>query len=143
MTTNKAIYSDLAVPPGEYLTEITEEMHEPGWAGTAHGRSVQAISGIVNDCKSITPDTAVQLEQVPGVPAHIWTVIEAEYHQKASDFRDRAKYRRHWWSPCYPFRAYCKTLESKEDLYVATVLRRRQISTIKSGLNCGVRAFGA
>ena len=43
------------------------------------GRPVQAISEIVNGIKSITPDTALQLEQVLGVPAQIWTGLEAEY----------------------------------------------------------------
>lgn len=80
MTTNQEIYSDLAVPPGEYLTEITEEMAmSQAELARRMGRPVQAISEIANGSKSITPDTALQLEQVLGVPAHIWTGLEAEY----------------------------------------------------------------
>ena len=80
MATNQEIYSDLAVPPGEYLSEITEEMGmSQAELARRMGRPVQAISEIANGSKSITPDTALQLEQVLGVPAHIWTGLEAEY----------------------------------------------------------------
>ena len=80
MATNQEIYSDLAVPPGVYLTEIAEEMGmSQAELARRMGRPVQAISEIANGIKSITPDTALQLEQVLGVPAHIWTGLESEY----------------------------------------------------------------
>ena len=80
MATNQEIYSDLAVPPGEYLTEIAEEIGmSQAELARRMGRPVQAISEIANGIKTITPDTALQLEQVLGVPAHIWTGLEAEY----------------------------------------------------------------
>ncbi len=80
MATNQEIYSDLAVAPGVYLTEVTEEMSmSHAELARRMGRPVQAISEIANGIKSITPDTALQLEQVLGVPAHIWTGLEAEY----------------------------------------------------------------
>ena len=80
MATNQEIYSDLAVPPGEYLSEVAEEMGmSQAELARRMGRPVQVISEIANGIKSITPDTALQLEQVLGVPAHIWTGLEAEY----------------------------------------------------------------
>ena len=80
MATNQEIYSDLPVPPGVYLTEIAEEMGmSQAELARRMGRPVQAISEIANGIKSITPDTALQLEQVLGVPAHIWTGLESEY----------------------------------------------------------------
>jgi HTH-type transcriptional regulator/antitoxin HigA len=80
MATNQEIYSDLAVPPGVYLTEIADEMGmSQAELARRMGRPVQAISEIANGIKSITPDTALQLEQVLGVPAHIWTGLESEY----------------------------------------------------------------
>ena len=80
MATNQEIYSDLAVPPGVYLSEIAEEMSmSQAELARRMGRPVQAISEIASGIKSITPDTALQLEQVLGVPAHIWTGLEAEY----------------------------------------------------------------
>ena len=80
MATNQEIYSDLAVPPGVYLTEIAEEMGlSQAELARRMGRPVQVISEIANGIKSITPDTALQLEQVLGVPAHIWAGLETEY----------------------------------------------------------------
>ncbi|MES9947687.1 MAG: HigA family addiction module antitoxin [Candidatus Thiodiazotropha sp.] len=80
MATDQEIYSDHAVPPGIYLTEVAEEMSmSQAELARRMGRPVQAISEIANGIKAITPDTALQLEQVLGVPAHIWTGLEAEY----------------------------------------------------------------
>ena len=80
MATNQENYSDLAVPPGMYLTEVAEEVGmSQAELARRMGRPIQAISEIANGIKSITPDTALQLEQVLGVPAHIWTGLEAEY----------------------------------------------------------------
>ena len=80
MATNQENYSDLAVPPGIYLTEVTEGLGmSQAELARRMGRPVQAISEIANGIKAITPDTALQLEHVLGVPAHIWTGLEAEY----------------------------------------------------------------
>lgn len=80
METNQRYHSDLAIPPGEYLLEATTELGL-NQVDLAHrmGRPVQAISEIIKGIKAITPDTALQLEQVLGVPAHIWTGLEADY----------------------------------------------------------------
>lgn len=80
MATGTSIQSDLAIAPGEYLLEILDE------AGLSQadltrrtGRPVQAVNEIIKGSKSITPDTALQLETVLAVPAHIWTGLENEY----------------------------------------------------------------
>ena len=87
METNQELYSDLAIPPGEYLLEVTEELDMPQ-ADLARrmGRPIQAISEIIKGHKAITPETALQLEEVVGVPAHIWTGLESDYQlAKARD----------------------------------------------------------
>lgn len=80
MATETAIQSDLAITPGAYLLEVLEEA---GLSQTdlAHrtGRPIQAINEISKGNKAITPDTALQLETVLGVPAHIWTGLENDY----------------------------------------------------------------
>ena len=43
------------------------------------GRPSQAINEIAHGKKAITPETAIQLEKVTGVPAHVWTGLEEEY----------------------------------------------------------------
>ena len=80
METNTQYYSDLAIPPGEYLLEASAELGlNQADLARRMGRPVQAISEIVKGVKAITPDTALQLEEVLGVPAHIWTGLEADY----------------------------------------------------------------
>ncbi len=74
------IISDLAIPPGEYLEEVLEEM-ELNQAELARrmGRPPQAINEIMKGEKAITPETSIQLEKVLGVPAYIWAGLESEY----------------------------------------------------------------
>ena len=91
METNQELYSDLAIPPGEYLLEVTEELEMPqSELARRMGRPIQAISEIIKGHKAITPETALQLEEVVGVPAHIWTGMEAEY-QLAKARKDFAR----------------------------------------------------
>ena len=80
MATNIQPVSDLAVPPGDYLLEVVQE------AGITQADlarkmscSVQAINEIIKGEMAITPEIALQLEQVLGVPAHIWTGLDGEY----------------------------------------------------------------
>jgi HTH-type transcriptional regulator/antitoxin HigA len=79
METNTYI-SDLAIHPGELLEETIEEigMSQAELANRL-GRPTQAINEIIKGKKSITPTTAIELEDVLKVPAHIWIGLEAEY----------------------------------------------------------------
>lgn len=80
MATSQAVRSDLAVPPGEYLAEVVESLGmSQADLARRMGRPSQAINEIVLGKKAITPETALQLEKVTGVPAHIWTGLEDEY----------------------------------------------------------------
>lgn len=80
MTTKQTLMSDIAIPPGEFLSEILEEygMSQQDLARRM-ARPPQAINEIVKGHKAITPETAIQLEQVVGVPSHVWTGLESEY----------------------------------------------------------------
>lgn len=80
MATEKRVYSDLAIPPGEYLAEVirSKNMTQAELARRT-GRPVQAINEIVKGEKALTPETALQLERALGVPAHIWTGLESRY----------------------------------------------------------------
>jgi HTH-type transcriptional regulator / antitoxin HigA len=80
METKGAVHSDLAIPPGEYLEEVVEELGmTKEELARRMGRPATKLSPIFKGEKAITPDTALQLEKVVGVPAHIWTGLEAEY----------------------------------------------------------------
>jgi len=80
MMTDSALHSDLAVPPGEFLLEVAGDLGiSQADLARRMGRPPQAINEIIKGEKMITPETALQLEQVLAVPAHIWTGLEAEY----------------------------------------------------------------
>ncbi|MBI4720689.1 MAG: HigA family addiction module antidote protein, partial [Chitinivibrionia bacterium] len=80
MTTEMAIHSDLAIPPGEYLEEVIDELGmTKDELATRMARPASKLSPIFKGDKAITPDTALQLEKVVGVPAHIWLGLESEY----------------------------------------------------------------
>lgn len=80
MMTEQAYMSDLAIPPGEYLEEVLDDLGlSQAELARRMGRPVQAINEIIKGEKAITPETALQLEQVVGVSASIWTNLESEY----------------------------------------------------------------
>lgn len=80
MATETQVHSDLALPPGEYLTEVLDDCGlSQAELARRMGRPAQMVTEIVKGEKAITPETALQLEQVVRVPAHIWTGLEAEY----------------------------------------------------------------
>ncbi|GMU41886.1 MAG: hypothetical protein AMXMBFR23_27520 [Chloroflexota bacterium] len=72
--------SDLAIHPGELLAEELEvrEMTQRALA-EAMGRPVQVVNEIVRGRKSITADTAVQLEAVLGTPATFWLNLQMQH----------------------------------------------------------------
>jgi HTH-type transcriptional regulator/antitoxin HigA len=72
--------SDLAVHPGELLAEELEarDLTQAQLARTM-GRPVQALNEIVRGRKSITAETAVQLEAALEIPAHFWLNLQSEY----------------------------------------------------------------
>lgn len=80
METKNILYSDLPVPPGEYLEEVITELGmSKDELAKRMNRPAPKLSAIFKGEKAITPDTALQLEKVVGVPAHIWTGLEADY----------------------------------------------------------------
>jgi HTH-type transcriptional regulator / antitoxin HigA len=73
-------WPDIAIPPGETLAETLDERGiSQADLARRMDRPVQAINEIVRGAKEITPETAIQLERVVGVPAHVWVRLEADY----------------------------------------------------------------
>jgi HTH-type transcriptional regulator/antitoxin HigA len=72
--------SDLAIHAGEFLEETLEEigMTQVELANRL-GRPIQAVNEIIKGKKSITSTTALELEDVLGIPSHIWLGLESEY----------------------------------------------------------------
>lgn len=80
MVTKERLWPDVAIPPGETVAETLEAlgMTQAELARRA-GRPVQVMNEIIQGKKEITPETALEFEQVLGVPAHIWLGLEADY----------------------------------------------------------------
>lgn len=79
-TTSDEQLSDVAIPPGEYLAEVLGELELTQLElARRMSRPPQLISGIVRGKKSITADTAIQLEEATTVPAYMWLKLEAQY----------------------------------------------------------------
>jgi HTH-type transcriptional regulator/antitoxin HigA len=80
MATKKDLHSDLAIPPGEYLEEVIADL---GMTKAELARRIDRppckLSAIFKGTKAITPDTALRLEKVVNIPAHIWVGLESEY----------------------------------------------------------------
>jgi HTH-type transcriptional regulator/antitoxin HigA len=77
---DRSVNSDLAVPPGEYLEEVLEELcMTNNELAKRMDRPAPKLSTIFKGEKAITPDTVLRLERVVGVPAHIWIGLESEY----------------------------------------------------------------
>jgi len=90
--TDDRAFSDLAVPPGELLAEELEArgMTQRELADRT-GRPGQKISEIINGKKSITYDTALELEKVLGIPAHFWVNLEASYQLSKARLREKSQ----------------------------------------------------
>ncbi len=81
MVTKTGAYPDVAIPPGEFLAEeieargITQKELAKRMA-----RPLNAINEIINGKKTITAETALQLEEVmPEIPARFWLNLESDF----------------------------------------------------------------
>lgn len=92
MATETRIWPDVAIPPGEFLAETLASLGlTQAELARRAGRPPQAINEIVRGTKEITPDTALQFERVLGVPAHIWTRLEADYRYVKARLEDHER----------------------------------------------------
>lgn len=73
---------DYVSPPGETLQEVLEErgMSQAELAERT-GRPKKTINEIINGKAAITPETALQLERVLGIPASFWNNRERRYRE--------------------------------------------------------------
>lgn len=78
--TTGRVWSDLPIPPGDILSEELEArgMTQTGLA-SALGRPLQIVNEIIRGKKAITGETALGLERVLGIGAHVWLGLESTY----------------------------------------------------------------
>jgi addiction module HigA family antidote len=94
-------------PPGETLLEVLEE-HGITQAELAErtGRPRKTINEIVKGKAAITPETALQLERVLGVPASFWNARETRYREFLAQREEAARLEREIaWIDEFPIRA--------------------------------------
>lgn len=61
------------------------------------GRSKKTINEIIQGKAAITPDTALQLEKVLGVPASFWNNLERNYQKSVTAIKNTNS---GWGWPC-------------------------------------------
>jgi len=90
INTQERLWSDLAIPPGELIQEELDliGMTQQELANRA-GRPAQAINEMIHGKKIITHETAIQLEMVLGVPAHVWVNLESSYRMTLAKNNER------------------------------------------------------
>lgn len=93
-------------PPGETLRDILDERAiSQTELATRMGRPVKTVSEIVNGKTTITPETALQLETVLGVPASFWTVREQHYREYLARVEREATLKEQvQWVSNFPYR---------------------------------------
>ena len=81
--------TNYAVAPGEYLEEwIEDEGLTQARVADLMGVSRKHVNEIVNGHASITPETALALEKVVGIPAKAWLKYEAMYREDLARIQD-------------------------------------------------------
>lgn len=79
-------------PPGSTLLETIDAMGlTQAELSQRMGRPAKVVNEIIKGKAAITPDTALQLERVLGVPAHFWRAREEQYQQYLLNRRDEAE----------------------------------------------------
>ena len=93
MATRTDAYPDVAIPPGEYLSEEIEARNiSQKELAKRMRRPANAINEIINGKKAITAETALQLEVVmPEIPARFWLNLETDYQLTKALVSQRAQ----------------------------------------------------
>lgn len=82
---------DYAIPPGETLSEILGRLGmSQVELATRTGLSPKHVNQIVKGVAPITPETALDLEKVTGIPARTWNALEATFRSLVSRKEEEA-----------------------------------------------------
>jgi len=83
---------DYVIPPGETLLEVLESVGmTQSELATRMRRPKKTVNEIVKGKAMITPDTAIELEKVLGVPATFWISLENNYRIRMARKREGEK----------------------------------------------------
>jgi HTH-type transcriptional regulator/antitoxin HigA len=74
---------DYVIPPGESLRDRLAEMNlSQAELAARAGLSTKHVNQIIKGTAPITPETAIVLERITGVPASVWNRREADYRER-------------------------------------------------------------
>jgi HTH-type transcriptional regulator/antitoxin HigA len=99
-------FPDHVSPPGETLQELLDQIGmTQAELAERTGRPRKTINEIIKGTAAITPDTALQLERVLGVPATFWNNRENHYRQCIARQAERDRLKRDIeWLGHFPIR---------------------------------------
>jgi len=108
MTETLPVYAPVEVsPPGDTLRDLMEERAmTQAELSRRLGRPAQAVNEIIAGKKVITEDTALELERVLQVPAHLWLAREARFREYLARKRAAGTHKSHVeWLEQFPLKA--------------------------------------
>lgn len=83
------VTTNYAVAPGGYLAEWIEDNHlTQGEVATRLTCSRKQVNEVVNGHAPITPDFALRLERLTGIPSHAWLRYESQYRSDLARLGD-------------------------------------------------------
>jgi addiction module HigA family antidote len=93
-----------AIPPGESLVELLETVGlSQADLAERTGRPKKTINEIAKGKAAITPETALQLERVLGVPSSYWNTLEQNYRAALARTEERQRLSQHvGWLSNFP-----------------------------------------
>ena len=103
-------YPDYMPSPGETLLDTIEaiDMSQAELVRRT-GRPKKTINEIIKGKSAITPDTAIQLERVLGIPASFWNNRQRRYDEFKARQLEQEKLSHHTeWSKCFPYSKMAK-----------------------------------
>jgi HTH-type transcriptional regulator/antitoxin HigA len=82
MVTEKDLHSNLAIPPGEFLEEIMQDL-KLSTADVAASLECEErfLTRLIQGQEAITEALAVKLHEMTKVPANLWMGLEEEYRE--------------------------------------------------------------
>lgn len=95
---------EVVSPPGETLAEVLDDRSmTQAELAQRMGRPKKTINEIVNGKAELTPETAIQLESVLGIPAAFWNNFESNYRGYLARVAEEARLAAHAaWPDRFP-----------------------------------------
>ncbi len=124
-------HPDYIVPPGATLSDLLEErgMYQAELAGRI-GLSTKTLNEIIKGKAPITPETALHLENVFGVPARFWNNREVLYREAIERVEEREQILRHAdWVRSFPYKQMARLFSE----YLEEVDGRSQDAIYRQG----------